>query len=474
MECSCWLLAIGEERRIFRLPMRFFERSTPLPVPAGTAYDWHTRPGAFQRLTPPWESVRVLEASGGIENGSRVLLRTTVGPFPVRWIAIHRDNIPGLQFADELVAGPLPHWIHTHRMEPDGPSACRMVDRIEYALPLGRLGEKVAGPSVRRRLERLFAYRHATLRADLAAHSRYAGHPRLHIAVTGASGLIGSSLIPFLTTGGHRVSRLVRGTPKEGEIRWDPTGGGVDLSGPAPDAVVHLAGENIAGGPWTVRRKRRILESRTAGTRSLAESLARLENPPKVLVAASAMGYYGNREDESVSERSPAGTGFLAEVATAWEAATAAAHQAGIRVVNLRIGIVLSAAGGLLGKTLLPFKLGLGGRIGSGRQWMSWISIDDVLGAICHALFTDTLVGPVNAVAPNPVTNAGFTRALGRVLHRPTPFPIPGTILRLSLGQMAEELLLGGQRVVPTRLQETRYGFRHPELEGALRHVLGR
>ncbi len=296
------------------------------------------------------------------------------------------------------------------------------------------------------------------------------------ILVTGASGLIGSALIPVLTREGHRVIRLVRAEPKPGEaaIRWDPEAGTLEMAGlTGLDAVVHLAGENIAG-RWTAGKKARIRDSRVKGTRLLSESLARLPEPPNVLVCASATGYYGDRGEEILHEESAPGSGFLAEVCREWEAAADLAVQRGIRVVHLRFGLVLSPKGGALAKMLLPFRLGVGGIVGRGSQYWSWIALDDAVSAIHHALFTDTLRGPVNAVAPHPVTNREFTKTLGRVLGRPTPFPMPAFAARLAFGEMADALLLASARVEPAKLLATGYRFRHPELEGALRHLLGK
>jgi uncharacterized protein (TIGR01777 family) len=299
----------------------------------------------------------------------------------------------------------------------------------------------------------------------------------MNILVTGSTGLIGSALVPFLTTGGHRVVRLVRSKPKPGaaEVHWEPEAGNIDTAGLAGlDAVVHLAGENIAAGRWTSAQKARIRNSRVNGTRLLCESLARLAQPPKVLLCASAIGYYGDRGQEILQEDSPPGSGFLAEVCCEWEAATAPAAQRGIRVAHLRNGLVLSPAGGALAKMLLPFRLGAGGILGSGKQYWSWITLDDVVGAIHHALITDTLQGPVNVVAPHAVTNREFTKTLGSVLARPTLFPVPAFAARLAFGEMADELLLASTRVEPKQLLATGYTFHYPELDGALRHLLGR
>jgi uncharacterized protein (TIGR01777 family) len=299
----------------------------------------------------------------------------------------------------------------------------------------------------------------------------------MHIAVTGASGLVGSALVPFLTTGGHRVVRVVRSAPKPDDdaIQWDPQAGQLDpASLEGLDAVVHLAGENIAAGRWTAAQKARIRDSRVKSTGLLCETLAKLSQPPKVLVCASAIGVYGNRGDETLQEDSPAGRGFLAEVCQAWEATTQPASQAGIRTALLRIGVVLSPAGGALAKMLLPFRMGVGGVIGSGNQYWSWIGVDDVVGAIHHALMTAGLEGAVNVVAPRPATNTEFTKTFGRVLGHPTFFPLPGFAARLALGEMADDLLLASTRVEPRKLVATGYSFRHPELEGVLRHLLGK
>jgi hypothetical protein len=299
----------------------------------------------------------------------------------------------------------------------------------------------------------------------------------VNIAVSGASGLVGAALVASLEAGGHRVIPLVRRSPRPGEdaLRWDPSSGAITPAGPSVgDAVVHLAGDSIMGLRWTAEKKRRIRESRVTATRLLVQTLTRLAKPPAVLVCASGVGYYGSRGDEVLSEESRLGTGFLAELARDWEAATATAIAQGIRVVNLRLGVVLSAHGGALATMLKPFRLGLGGVIGDGAQWMSWIALDDVIGAIRHALATDALRGPVNVVAPAPVTNAEFTRTLGRVLGRPTLVPLPAFAARLALGEMADELLLASQRVVPARLQAGGYRFRHSTLEDALRAALGR
>ncbi len=298
----------------------------------------------------------------------------------------------------------------------------------------------------------------------------------MRVLLTGSNGLIGRAVLAFLSAGGHNVFCLTRpqSLPQNRMIHWDPVAGTINKGDLEDfDVVVHLAGETIVG-RWTAEKKARILDSRVKGTRLLCESLSQLHHRPLVLVAASAVGYYGDRGDKLMTEESTAGSLYLSDVTKTWEEATETARENGIRVVNLRIGFVLSKAGGGLAAMLLPFKMGAGGRVGSGRQYLSWIAIDDVVGAIAHALQTDSLRGPVNAVAPNPVTNREFTKALGSVLGRPTIFPLPVFAARLVMGEMADNLLLASTRVDPVRLRESGYEFRYPELRGALRHVLGK
>ncbi len=290
--------------------------------------------------------------------------------------------------------------------------------------------------------------------------------------ISGASGLIGSALVPSLESPGHEVTRLVRRKPRSAkELQWDPTS-------PIPpdlvsgfDAVVHLSGENIAG-RWTEQKKCRIRESRIFTTDFLALALAKVANPPKTLICASATGYYGNRGDETLTEGSPSGDGFLPEVCREWEFATETASDAGIRTVNLRTGIVLSRSGGALKQMLLPFRLGLGGRIGDGHQWWSWIHIDDWVSAVHHILQNDGLRGPVNMTAPNPVTNAGFTRTLADALKRPARLHVPAFAARLAFGELADEGLLASARVIPEKLNQNGFTFRFSELKSALIDLL--
>ena len=298
----------------------------------------------------------------------------------------------------------------------------------------------------------------------------------MHIIVSGANGLVGGALVPALEAAGHRVTRLVRGRARPGwaEIGWDPETGRIAPQAiEGADAVVHLAGESIVG-RWTADKKRRIYDSRVRGTRVLCEALRQVVKAPAVFVCASAIGYYGNCGERLLQEESRAGRDFLARVCVDWEAAAGPAAERGIRVVSARLGMVLSASGGALGQMLPPFRLGVGGVLGGGSQYMSWIALEDVVGAITHVLETDSLHGPVNVVAPEAVRNREFTKTLGRVLRRPTRFPVPAFGARLLFGEMADALLLASTRVEPAKLHASGYAFRHPQLEGALQHLLGR
>jgi uncharacterized protein (TIGR01777 family) len=294
----------------------------------------------------------------------------------------------------------------------------------------------------------------------------------LRILISGASGPVGAALVPFLKTQGHTVTRLVRTSARgQDQILWDPARPLSPDSVSGFDAVIHLAGESIVG-RWTGGKKQRILDSRTQGTSHLAEAAAKAAQRPRVFISASAVGYYGDRGDEILRENSPSGGGFAAEICRQWEAATQLAANAGIRTALMRLGVVMSADGGALPKMLPPFRLGLGGRLGSGRQWWSWVAVQDVVGAMDHVLNHDELQGPVNTVAPNPVSNAEFTTTLASVLKRPAIFPMPAFAVRLIFGQMGTELFLASQRVEPAKLAASGYQFQHPDLKNALQENL--
>jgi uncharacterized protein len=296
----------------------------------------------------------------------------------------------------------------------------------------------------------------------------------MKVLIAGASGLVGSALVPALEAEGAEVTRLVRSSARAGEIEWQPINDQIDATQlEGFDAVINLAGENIAGGRWTDELKRKIHDSRVNGTRLLSEAIAKLNQRPSVFLCASATGFYGDRGNEILDEQSETGHGFLAGVCSEWEQATGPAVQAGVRTVTLRFGPILSRDGGMLAKLLTPFKMGMGGKVGSGKQYISWVAIDDAVNAIKLTLHNESLRGPLNIVSPTPVTNEEFTKTLGHVLSRPTALAMPAFAVRLAFGEMADEMLLTSQRVIPKKLNEAGYEFQQPELEGAFRKYLG-
>lgn len=457
--------------------MQEFRKTIRVPVPVETLFGWHERPGAFERLSPPWDKPKVLEQTGGIRDGAKVVLQVHAGPIPTTWRLKHQDYIANAQFRDVMVSGPFAHWVHTHAFRADGPGASVLDDHIEYALPLGALGRAVAGGYSADTLARVFAYRHSLMAGDLARHAEFADRPRLRIAITGATGFIGTQLAAFLSTGGHDVVRIGRGAPRPGvvDVQWSPDRGQLDpraLEG--VDAVIHLAGASIAE-RWNAEHRAALKTSRVEGTSLLAHTLAQLDRKPRVLLSGSAIGIYGSRGDELLDERSAPGDDYLADVCKAWEGATAPAEKAGIRVVHLRTGIVQGAAGGALGTQAPLFRVGAGGTLGPGAQWVSPIALDDEIGAIHWCLMRDEVRGPVNLVAPEAVTNATFTRILADVLSRPAFASVPAFALRLLLGEeMANLTVLASQRVAPRALQAAGFVWRLPDLEGMLRFELGR
>ena len=446
-----------------------------MPVSAAELFAWHARPGAFERLNPPWQPVEILERGGGIENGARTVIRVPMGPFKKTWVAIHEGFQQDRQFQDRQERGPFASFLHTHRTIADGLDASILEDEIDYALPMGWLGRLAGGRLARRQLVHAFAYRHAVTRNELTIHALRRGLPPWKILVTGAGGLVGSALVPFLTTGGHEVTRIARARGNANTLTWRELQSGQRLEAlEGLDAVLHLAGENIGGGRWSTARKERLRASRLDTTAHLMAALGKLGQPPKTLVSASAVGYYGDRGGEELPETASAGTGFLADLCQAWEAVSQPAQAWGTRVVHLRFGVILDPRGGALKKMLTPFRLGLGGKIGNGQQWISWVALDDVLGVMHHVMAHDRLTGPINVAAPQTLTNHDFTKGLGRVLFRPTIFPLPAFAAKLAFGEMARETLLASTRAVPQKLLASGYRFSFPDLGAALRHLLGK
>ncbi len=453
-----------------------YSLTSELNIPADDVFAWHARPATLKRLIPPWENARALETPPELAAGSQTRLVLRYGPLSIEWLAEHAQVEQGHGFTDRQLRGPFSRWIHGHLFENLPTGGCRLQDTIDFNLPGGRIPELIAGGTVWRRIDRAFRWRHRVIASDLRDISEYGRSGYLNVAVTGGAGLVGRSLCPYLEAAGHRVRRLVRKKPHLGtdEFFWSPEKGEIDPAAiDGADAVVHLAGESIAAGRWNARRKRSILESRTKGTSVLAKTLASMEHPPRVLVCASATGFYGDRGDQILDEDSPGGTGFLAEVCSRWENACEPARKAGIRVVNLRTGLVLTPAGGALRLMLPSFRLGLGGPLGHGGQYFGWIAADDLIRAILHLMVRDDLSGPVIAASPVAVTSERFSRTLAALLKRPAFMRVPSAILRAALGEMADELLLSSQRVTPSKLLRSGFRFRYPGLEAALAHLTG-
>jgi uncharacterized protein len=445
------------------------EYETVVDQPQAVVFAWHARPGAMTRLVPPWQPMTVLAETESLADGRAVLGL----PGGLRWVAQHCPDQyqPPDRFVDVLSsAGPMSWpprligwWRHTHEFSDAGDDTTRIYDRVDTAVPAAAL-------------KSTFVYRHRQLADDLAAHRAAAQHglEPLVVAITGSSGLIGSALTAFLTSGGHRVIRLVRRrVTAQDERQWNTAAPAPDLLS-GVDAVIHLAGASIAG-RFTDRHKAAIRDSRIEPTRRLAEAATRADDGPSTFISASAIGYYGyDRGEIPLAEDSARGGGFLAEVVADWEAATAPAADAGLRVVSIRTGIVQAARGGTL-KLLRPlFSAGLGGRLGNGRQWLSWIGLDDLIDIYYRALYDTRLTGPVNAVGPEPVRNSEYTKVLAHVLRRPAVLPVPSVGPRILLGaQGARELAEADQRVIPNKLQTLGHRFRRPTVQLALAHQLG-
>ncbi len=453
---------------------RFVARSY-YPCTAQELYDWHSREGALERLIPPWERTSVISKHGGIAVGGRVVMKMHAGPIPFTWHAHHIEDVPGVMFRDVQHRGPFNYWSHSHHFSDTGKGGL-LEDRIEYRLPAHSCLPGSIKKHMEKTLQRIFVHRQARLREDLLLHQRCSKRP-MSLLLTGASGVLGQALLPLLTTGGHRVWKLVRRRPdpSKQEIYWDPAKGEIDKDAlPELDGVIHLAGEYIGLGRWTKEKKRRIVASRTEGTDLLARTLAAMPKPPEVLLSASAVGYYGDCEDSLVAEDRESGDDFISEVCHLWENAAQPAVEAGIRTVFMRIGVVLTPQGGALQRFINSSYLGCISRIGPGQQYISWLSIDDMVAAMLHALACKNLEGPLNMAAPEPVTNSDFLRILAGILHRPLMPTIPVFALKTIYGQMASEILLSGCQVSSRKLEESGFSFRHPTLKVALRSLLGK
>jgi len=453
----------------------FFFRSE-FKEPVKEVFDWHMRTGAIERLIPPWESVRIIHKTGPPSEEGEVHLRMRKGGVPFNMRVAHTAFSRNQFFQDEQIEGPFKYWKHIHKFEmaPDGGSV--MEDHIEWAPPFGSLGNFVSRDLITSDLRRSFSFRHQRLKNELERISSIGATRPLSIAVTGSSGLIGRSLCHVLTTNGHRVIRIVRHPDpiQSGLVFWDPIRGEIDsekLEG--LDAVVNLAGEPLVGIRWTQKKKEAIWQSRVKGTEMLALCLANLKDPPKVFVSASAIGFYGDRGMDELTENHARGQGFLADLCQAWERAAHPAKEAGIRVVHPRIGIVLTPSGGALRQMLPAFKAFAGASFGDGERFMSWIDHDDLLSILLYCIVDDAIEGPVNAVSPNPVSNATFTNLLGKIVSRPVLISIPDFVTKRLLGDLGTEMFLSNTRVVPKVLEDHRFNFRHTSLSDSLTFQLG-
>ena len=452
-------------------------------------FSWHENPGAYERLTPPFEPVTVKYRKGSIDGGE---VHIKLPFIPLIWVAKHHSYKKNVQFMEDQASGPfvgpLPFWNgswhHEHLFDKVDEGNSLLTDDIAYDFPMDPFGSIFGGWYTTKRLKQMFAYRRHVTKHDLDSQAKYNGKP-LDIAVTGGSGLVGSGLMPYLTTAGHKVENIVRGRPKKGQLSWDISKGTISsLEG--KDAVVHLAGEPInkplAGKipiPWTKWKRKEILDSRVKGTKLVAEHLASLNKKPKVLVCASAIGYYGDNGESLLSEDAEKGSDYFSHVVSEWEAAAKPAIDAGIRVVFLRLAPIMSPLGGALQVLSLPAMLGSSPPVAGGKQWWSWVSVDDAVGSIYHSIITDSLSGAVNVASPNPVRQGEWAATLakvywGKLAKLATLIPVPGFVLKTFLGEFGDVLALSSIKVDSSKLIDSGYDFRFNDLEDCFRHLLGK
>ncbi|MBF0413679.1 MAG: TIGR01777 family protein [Desulfamplus sp.] len=502
---------------------KIFIKQIDVNAPVETVFGWHEKPGAFERLTPPWMKLKNIHKSGkGIDAGTTLNMDICFANIPFSIKAEHIDYEKNRLFKDRLYGGIFSKWEHTHRFLPLGKLASdseqsgicsmnngisRLEDRIDYALPF-HIPDKWHD-LIRAEMYRLFNYRHNVMVNDLDRHRSSElqisselrngdNTPKsLTILISGASGPVGNALVPFLTTGGHRVIKLVRRTPKNGdEIYWNPYTRELNLEqafkteltasnnsksadkdrlSSKIDVVINLNGYNIGAGKWTEKIKELIIKSRTLSTSLIAEKISSLplNLRPELFISASATGFYGNSGDSCLDENSTSGELFISKVCREWEKCGQQVEECGIRTVFPRIGVVLTPAGGVLERLLPGFMMGLGAKIGSGEQYMSWISIDDLVYALNHIINDKSIHGVVNATSPNPVRNSDFTQILAKAMSRPAPFTLPASLIQMVWGEMGKELLLSSTRVLPKRLINSGFRFSHPTLEQAFRHLIG-
>tara|TARA_B110000444_G_scaffold30566_1_gene25773 strand:- start:593 stop:1996 length:1404 start_codon:yes stop_codon:yes gene_type:complete len=465
--------------------MENYKHETVVNADIETTFAWFEHEGSFRRLMPPWEVAQEVRADDSLEVGSQRVFKFPAPGAPfinLKWVAEHTGYDKPNYFADTMIKGPFWKWDHDHYFKEEN-GITTVVDDVTYSVPFGPLGmlvDKVLGGSlVKGRISSMFRAREFRLKRDLDNHAKFQNISRKKILIAGSSGLIGTQLVAFLDTGDHEVWRLVRreSDSNKNEITWNPSKGEInakELEG--FDVVIHLGGVGIGDKRWSKKRKAAIKDSRIKSTELLSKTLASLEDKPDLFMLGSAIGYYGNRGDEELDESSSCGEEgyFLSDVCSQWEGSADPAKEVGIRTVHLRTGIVISAVGGALGKMLLPAKMGGGGPIGSGKQWMSWISMDDQIYSMYHLMMSEGTSGEYNLTAPNPVRQKQFAKTLGKVLRRPAFAPLPGFIMKIMFGEMGVRLTLDSLKVLPKNLQESGYEFIHENLEDALADSLGK
>ena len=459
----------------------FFNHQAEYSASQKEIWDWHDSPGAFRRIMPEWEGIKPVNA-GRLIDDEETIFKVGIGPIRKTWVARHHSVVSGESFSDRMMKGPFGAWNHVHNFNPVSDNVTTIVDNVEYRLPFHILTGWSARMTVLPRMRQMFEYRSNRVKNDLKQIQSTAELPRQKILVSGSTGMIGLQLCAFLEAAGHDVHRLLRPKTKlpadlnsSKIVIWnDLTGEIIDGDMNGFDTIIHLAGAGIGDKRWSKKRKQLIRDSRVIPTMNLSSIVANLDSPPKTLMCGSAVGFYGNRGTEVLDESSDAGTDFLAEICGEWEQASSVANDAGIRVLHLRTGIVVSPFGGALAKLLLPAKLGAGGPVGGGRQMQSWISLDDEVYAIHHLMMNQSCEGAYNLSAPNPVSQKQFARVLGRVLRRPGFMPLPGFVIKLLFGEMGKKLVLEGQDVRPKRLIESGFEFTHTDLESCLRNCLGK
>lgn len=465
--------------------LNIFVNRSSVPYNVETVFDYHTRKGALERLIPPWSGLHVVSQKGGIIDDGISVFRINFGPINFKWISKHFGYVHNRQFRDKMIKGPFKKWIHTHSFISQDTNKSVIEDKIQYTPKFGKIGSSIIQKRIQNYLEQVFLYRSRILSNDIY-FEKLALEKQKKILISGSHGLIGSALIPLLTNlGEHKITRLVRSNKKskhsspnlhnEKTIYWDPKHKKLNHQELEDfDIVIHLAGENIFG-RWTDLKKQKIFDSRVKTTELLSESLTILSNPPSLLICASAIGYYGDTPNEYLTEDNNPGKGFLSEVCQKWENATLAASNIGIRVVNTRFGMVLSPKGGILQKLIEPYKLGLGITIGGNKNnYISWVSIEDVIKTIFYSIINTSVQGPVNVVAPNPVTNLEFYNILKKLFGTKLSISINQNITKLIFGQMSDELLSTNMHVIPKKLIESGYQFFNPDFEDTLRFLLGK